>query len=142
MDVPFILFFSNKEKKFSKYEIKSKIYELMDEEDDEDDNEILPYFDMNNIFIYKNNDESYKDSIITLLKVYRYFNQLGDSFFKKLPELINIENIYKNLKYLFHTHYFNILLCGRTGVGKSTFINAIMGEKKIFYFKSKFSRNL
>ena len=135
MDVPFILFFSNKEKKFEKYEIKSKIYELMDEEDDEDDNEILPYFDMNNIFIYKNNDEGYKDSIITLLKVFRYFNQLGDSFFKKLPELINIENIYKNLKYLFHTHYFNILLCGRTGVGKSTFINAIMGEKKSFTSK-------
>ena len=71
------------------------------------------------------------------MKVYRYFNQLGDSFFKQLPELINIDNLDKKIQYLFHTHYFNILLCGRSGVGKSTFINIIMGEKKSFTSKSK-----
>ena len=134
---PFILIFTEKEKKYFKYEVKNKIYELIDEDDDEDDNELLPFFDINNIFIYKNNEESYKNAIIPILKVYRYFNQLGDSFFKQLPELINIENLEKNIQYLFHTHYFNILLCGRTGVGKSTFINAIMGEKKSFTSKIK-----
>ena len=134
---PFILIFTEKEKKFFKYEVKSKIYELLDEDEDEDDNEIFPFFDINNIFIYKNNEESYKKTIIPILKVYRYFNQLGDSFFRQLPELINIENLENDIQYLFHTHYFNILLCGKTGVGKSTFINTIMREKKSFTSKLK-----
>ena len=134
---PFILIFTEKEKKYFKYEVKNKIYTLFDEDEDEDDNEILPFFDINNLFIYKNNEESYKKAIIPILKVYRYFNQLGDSFFKQLPELINIDNLDKKIQYLFHIHYFNILLCGRSGVGKSTFINIIMGEKKSFTSKSK-----
>ena len=50
---------------------------------------------------------------------------------------INIEGIKEEFNHLFHTHYFNILLCGRTGTGKSTFINKIMGEKKSFTLKSK-----
>ena len=92
---------------------------------------------MNNIFIYKKDEESFKKAIIPILKVYRYFNQLGDSFFKQLPELINIDNYDKDIRHLFHTHYFNILLCGRTGTGKSTFINTMMGEKKSFTSKIK-----
>ena len=133
---PFILIFSEKEKKIFKYEIKEKIYEIMDE-DDEDGNDLLPYFDMNNIFIYKKNEESFKKAIMPILKVYRYFNQLGDSFFKKLPELINIDSNDKEIRNLFHTHYFNILLCGRSGTGKSTFINTMMGEKKAYTSKMK-----
>ena len=59
-------------------------------------------------------------------------------FFKGIIEMnINIEGIKEEFNHLFHTHYFNILLCGRTGTGKSTFINKIMGEKKSFTLKSK-----
>ncbi len=134
---PFILIFSEKQKKIFKYEIKEKIYEIMDEDEDDDDNDFLPYFDMNNIFIYKKNEESFKKAIIPILKVYRYFNQLGDSFFKQLPELIDIDSNGKDIRHLFLTHYFNILLCGRTGTGKSTFINAMMGEKKAYTTKIK-----
>ena len=37
---------------------------------------------------------------------------------KEIKDEINI---------IFHTHYFNILLCGRTGSGKSTFIGKVSG---------------
>ena len=49
---------------------------------------------------------------------------------------LKIEGLKDEFKHLFHSHYFNILLCGRTGTGKSTFINKIMGEKKAFTLKS------
>ena len=68
-----------------------------------------------------------------ILKIFSYFNQLGDGFFKQLSDLgIKNENLEHEFKYLYNTHYFNILLCGRSGTGKSTFINTIMGEKKSF----------
>jgi len=89
------------------------------------------YFDLNNIFIFKNESNEYKKIMIPILKIFRYFNQLGDGFFKQLSDLgIKNENLEKEFKYLYNTHYFNILLCGRKGSGKSAFINAIMGEKK------------
>jgi len=88
--------------------------------------------------MYENKSENYKKIILSILKVYSYYNQLGDGFFKDIIEMnINIEGIKEEFNHLFHTHYFNILLCGRTGTGKSTFINKIMGEKKSFTLKSK-----
>ena len=54
---------------------------------------------------------------------------------------LNIEGLKEELKYLFYTHYFNILLCSLTGTGKSTFINKIMGEKKSFSLKSTYRNN-
>ena len=162
---PFILIFSDKDKEIFKDELMRAINEMSinnnnkdnddnDDDDDDDDDEdednkdknqtakidILPFVDMNNFFIYNDNEENYKKAIISLFKVYRYFNQLGDAYFKKLHELINIDILDENFDYLFHTHYFNILLCGRTGTGKSTFINKIMGEKSL-YFKIQISRN-
>ena len=57
------------------------------------------------------------------MKVYCYFNQLGDGFYKQLlTKKTKIEGLEEEVKHLFLTHYFNILLYGRTGVGKSTFI--------------------
>ena len=77
-------------------------------------------------------------SIFPLLKVYCYFNQLGDGFYKQLMlKNQNILGLEEETKHLFLTHYFNILVYGRTGVGKSAFINQIMGEKKSFTLKTK-----
>ena len=124
-DQLFILVFTNENEKRLKSKIKNSIEENLPDD-------ILNYFDLDNIFIYKNNDQSYKNALWPVLKVYRYFNQLGDAFFKNIYEHVEMENLKEETRYLFKTHYFNILLSGRTGTGKSIFINKIMGEKKSF----------
>jgi GTPase SAR1 family protein len=128
MDQIFILILSN-----DISNLKSKIREKFEEFSEDD----LAYFDMDNIFFLNNTNEEYKKILMPILKVFRYFNQLGDSFFKQLPDLVNIENYKGEIEHLFHTHYFNILLSGMTGTGKSTFINRIMGEKKAYTLKTK-----
>ena len=126
----FILFFTNKEIEIFRTEINSKLKKLKEK--------YLCYFDANNIFVYKNSELGYKQSIISLVKVFTYFNQLGDGFYRQLKtKKCNIEGLDDELNNLFLTHYFNILLYGRTGTGKSSFINRIMGEKKSFTLKTK-----
>ena len=96
------------------------------------------FIDIDNFYMYENKSENYKKIILSILKVYSYYNQLGDGFFKDIIEMnLNIEGLKEEFNHLFCTHYFNIVLCGRTGTGKSTFINKIMGEKKAFTLKSK-----
>ena len=129
-DQIFIIIFTASKRNELTLEIESKINKISDTK--------KSYFDMNNIFIYDDETYDYKNSTLSILKVYSYFNQLGDGFFKNFQELGFKFNIsHDQLKYLFFTHYFNILLCGRTGTGKSTFINKFMGEKKAFTLKSK-----
>ena len=123
----FIVIFTNKVINNLKIEIEEKIDKLSETK--------KSYFDMNNIFIYENN-EGHKKILMTILKIFSYFNQLGDWFYIHLFESgLNIEGLEEEVKKLFYTHYFNILLYGRTGTGKSTFINKIMGEKKSFTLK-------
>ena len=52
--------------------MSSKLFELKETH--------LCYFDINNAFIYGNSLKGYKNLIISLIKVYIYFNQLGDDF--------------------------------------------------------------
>ena len=129
-DQIFVIIFTTKDWKDLSLEIETNINKLTETR--------RSYFDINNIFIYEDETYDYKRSIFSILKVYSYFNQLGDGFFKQLPELgLKFDISRDQLRYLFFTHYFNILLCGRTGTGKSTFINRFMGEKKAFTLKSK-----
>jgi GTP-binding protein EngB required for normal cell division len=126
----FIVIFTNKDLNNLRLDITEKINKLTETK--------RSYFDMNNIFIYKNENNGHKKILMTILKIFAYFNQLGDWFFMNLFENgLSIDGLDEEVKHLFYTHYFNILLCGRTGTGKSTFINKIMGEKKSFTLKTK-----
>ena len=96
-----------------------------------------PFVDIDNFYIYKNDYANHKKILLSLLKVFTYYNQLGDGFFKDLLDSdLKIPELDKELNYLNYSHHLNILLCGRTGTGKSTFINKIMGEKKAFTLKT------
>ena len=126
----FFVIFTSGDTKITRQKINKQLKKLNDLK--------KAYIDIDNFYMYENKSENYKKIILPLLKVYSYYNQLGDGFFKDIIEMdLNIEGLKEEFHHLFRTHYFNILLCGRTGTGKSTFINKIMGEKKSFTLKSK-----
>ena len=128
----FVIIFTSKDVKEIRMKINIQLKKLS--------NLKKPFVDIDNFYIYENNTQNHKKVILPLLKVFTYYNQLGDGFFKDIADMnLNIEGLREEFNYLFRTHYFNILLCGRTGTGKSTFINKIMGEKKSFTLKSKSS---
>ena len=65
-----------------------------------------------------------------IIALFIYYNELGDTF-----SFINSEGneIYINIEEdIDITVFINILLLGRTGVGKSTLINLLLNEKKSF----------
>ena len=103
---PFILFITKKEQE-PKVET---LFSLITNE----------YFDKRTIYAYKypslfNGNEN-KYILELICKFRNYYHEEGDSF----QTFENIETNYK----------FNILVCGRTGTGKSSFINNLLGERK------------
>ena len=67
---------------------------------------------------YENlNKDNYFNILKYITKFYSYYNELGDT--------INFED--ENNSFISR---FNILVCGRAGAGKSTFINKILNEKR------------
>ena len=126
----FILFLTSKDKYKLNLEISIEINKFSESK--------RSWFDMNNIFIYNNSILDLPKSIISIIKVYTYFNQLGSGFYAKLQNSnLKVESLKEENSNLFHTHYFNILLFGKAGVGKSTFINKFLGEKKSFTLKTR-----
>ena len=90
------------------------------------------YFDMDNIIVINN----YNKLAWTLLKIYMYFNQIDDYDF--IDFIIQNNLLDKNIEGLKeekdqiinNNHFINIKICGLSSVGKSTFINKILGEKR------------
>jgi len=86
---------------------------------------------MDNIIVINDYDEL----PLSILKIYMYFNQIDDYDFL---EFINDNNLLdkdiKGLKeeeeVITNNHSINIKICGSSSVGKSTFINNILGEKR------------
>ena len=82
----------------------------------------------------KGNNKTEKDLKIreeivsNLIKFASYYNELGDLI--TIPYLNNkIYNLNKNSKIF--GRQINILLCGKSGVGKSSFINAVLRDKRV-----------
>ena len=112
---------------FSKVFLKNQPFYLFLTEEKEPDIKIIlkktssySKMDPRNFFAmkYENlNKDNYFNILKYITKFYSYYNELGDT--------INFED--ENNSYISR---FNILVCGRAGVGKSTFINKVLNEKK------------
>ena len=136
---PFILFLTNENNIDGKQEnIRNLISVIAEEkinekyENDEDLknkklNNLIPneYYMLYNIFLsqYRENEEFELNDVLIinnyLLKFASCYNELGDLFSTNM-----LEN--NNLSY----NFLNILCVGRTGTGKSTFINTFFNERK------------
>ena len=104
---PFILFLTKKEENPD----ITKLYKFITNE----------YLDKRNLYALKypdlNNEEETKLILELICKFRNYFHEEGDSY-----ETFNDK--------LSSDYKFNILLCGRAGTGKSTFINKFLEDKK------------
>ena len=125
----FIIIITNQDEKNLKPLINYKINQL-------DDIEYKKSVDINNIYFIKNKKEEFIKINYILLKIYSFFNQKSDKFIREY-KFHNIEDkpglwLYKEKEYLYCSHYFNIALSGQSHVGKSTFINTVLGEKRAF----------
>ena len=70
------------------------------------------------------NNENGKMIKLKIFKIFSYFYEFGDEFeYKNVPFIL-----YKRTKEKYYS--INMLILGRTQVGKSTFINTLLGEKK------------
>jgi GTP-binding protein EngB required for normal cell division len=82
--------------------------------------------DFRNVFVEKWIEKDNSPTLNRLLKICSYYNELGDTF--DLPTNSNFKLTEK--KFLFFSYRINFMVCGGTGVGKSTLINLLLQEKK------------
>ena len=82
--------------------------------------------DFRNVFVEKWIEKDNSPTLNRLLKICSYYNELGDTF--DLPNNSNFKLTEK--KFLFFSYRINFMVCGGTGVGKSTLINLLLQEKK------------
>ena len=95
--------------------------------------------DKRNIFVQQYNENNVMEVFICLLKICSYYNELGDSFQFPIVDKENemVSNMVDHSGQIHlsgsrdsNPYKINILICGRSGVGKSTFINLFLSEKR------------
>lgn len=106
--------------------------------------------DKRNIIITQYDEQNHMEIMKNLLQFCSYYNELGDSF--SFPNTSGETTIFddnqsvvssKDKKYTFQRYHpnflvtMNIFIAGRPGVGKSTFINLFLGEKRAKENKGK-----
>lgn len=126
LDEDSLLFFKYFEK-YSEQKSKQPFILYITKEDDEPKVEQLydkitnAYFDKRTLYALKyptlTNENENKKILELICKFRNYYHEEGDSF-----QSFN-EEISSNYK-------FNILICGRAGTGKSTFINEFLGNRR------------
>ena len=121
------------DEKFNTFYLPFFIFLIKDENDKSEFNKLIEEFitiDKRNISCYisplnEKDKEKNKELIkLKILKIFSYFFELGDNFIINNKEY----KLYKETKE--ELFPINILLLGKTQVGKSTFINTLLKEKK------------
>ena len=85
------------------------------------------HIDYRNVFVEKWVEEDNSPTLNRLLKICSYYNELGDTF--ELPSNSSFKLSHEK-KIIFFPYRINFMVCGGTGVGKSTLINLLLQEKK------------
>jgi len=116
--IPFIIFIGAEK---TNIDIKNKINDLIIEKKKEIDSNLFKYSTFN-----ENVENNLINININLIECAAYYNELGDEF--KFPKKFMDDKLMeKDLKeFLKNFSTFNILVCGRPGAGKSTFINGMI----------------
>ena len=116
--LPFIIFAGKEEEN---EELKEKINKSLKDLNKDIDFNIFKFLAMN-----KNIEEILIQLTINLIECASFFNELGDEF--KFPKNLIDDKVMENVLNFFRKNFFsfNIIIIGRPGVGKSTFINKMV----------------
>lgn len=116
--IPFIIFAGKEEENV---ELREKINILLKASKKDIDFNIFKFLAMN-----KNIEEILIQLTINLIECASFFNELGDEF--KFPKNLIDDKVMENDLNFFRKNFFsfNIIIIGRPGVGKSTFINKMV----------------
>ena len=116
--IPFIIFVGTQEET---EELKTKIFKDIKDKDKKIDPNTFKFAIFN-----KNSENNLINLNLNLVECSAFYNELGDEF--KFPKKFMDDKLMKKdiNEFINNFSTFNILLCGRPGVGKSTFINHII----------------
>ena len=119
--IPFIIFIGTEEENT---ELKNSINKSIKDLNKHIDSNLFKYLTFNN----ENIENTLIQLIIYLIECSSFYNELGDEF--KFPKKLIYDNVMENNLNLFKNYFFrfNIMVMGRPGVGKSTFINRIINS--------------